>query len=456
MDKPLRKVDLMMWDVEMPTSLVTITGMMTFKGKIDRKKVLAVLQERLLKFERFHKKVIIKKGNPHWHPDEDFDLESHVHHIVLPGKGTHKVLQQTISDLMSEPLNYAKPLWQVHLIDNYNGGSAIVWRLHHAIADGIALVKVIFSLTGSSAKESLDLHLKPISSASKNKGKGFDKVLENLLHKGEDLFEEAGHLIREPHLLQDTLQNTWDTSKEIVNLFMGKALKKSLYKGTLSASKIAAWSVDLPLQEVKELRSHYETTINDVLLALVTGALRKHLLHHGEKPQEGLRVVIPVNLRKKDDIIKMHNDIGMLSIELPVHLPSAAKRLHFIREKTQMLKHSIEPLLVNKLLEAVADYLPAFSKQKFADFMGSKIAAVVTNVPGPNHPVYLAGKKAEDILFWIPHTTPLGIGVSLMSYNNKVYLGVVTDKKVVDDPDFITKAFEAELRSMNRVLARKR
>jgi diacylglycerol O-acyltransferase len=129
--------------------------------------------------------------------------------------------------------------------------------------------------------------------------------------------------------------------------------------------------------------------------------------------------------------------------------------LKFIRKKTVVLKPSAEPVLLHELLHVVADYTPQPVKNMFLEFMGKHIAGVITNVPGPQHPIYFAGEKVEDLSFWVPHTVPLGIGVSLMSYNGKVYMGIVTDEGLVSDPDSIVNAFTEELNRMEMLLLSK-
>ena len=120
-----------------------------------------------------------------------------------------------------------------------------------------------------------------------------------------------------------------------------------------------------------------------------------------------------------------------------------------------MLKPSTDPLLLEELTHMIADYSPDIVKQKIFEVMGEHIAGVVTNVPGPPHPIYLAGQKVEDLAFWVPHTAPLGVGISLMSYNKKVYMGIVTDIGLVKDPDYVIKAFSDELKAMGKSLKTK-
>jgi diacylglycerol O-acyltransferase len=110
-------------------------------------------------------------------------------------------------------------------------------------------------------------------------------------------------------------------------------------------------------------------------------------------------------------------------------------------------------VLITQLLHIVADYTPPLAKELFMDYMGKHIAGVITNVPGPDHPIYMAGEKVEDLIFWIPHTSTLGIGISLMSYNSKVYMGIVTDEGLVKDPEVIIDSFIAELNLLKKQMA---
>ena len=450
MDKPLRKIDHMMWDVNMPNSLVTVTGMMTFDKKVSIKKLSKIIENRLLKFERFHKKVILKNKKPMWHLDEAFNLTSHIHHIALPAPGNYSALQQVISDLISQPLDESKPLWQVHLIDNYKGGSVVLWRLHHAIGDGIALIKVVFSLTGATKADSLLEKLD--EKLEKREKHTLKKDLGDLFHTGQGLLHEAQELIKNPEQMKDTLLESWNITKEIGRLFLGDSVQDTIYKGNLGCSKKAAWSEPISLFTIKDIGKQYQATVNDILLALITGALRRHLIKHKQPVDKCIRIVVPVNIRKKEEKIRIHNKIGMLSIELPVHVNDVKKRIKYIREKTELLKHSIEPVLIYNLLNILADVIPTALEQKFSDFIGTKIAGVVTNVPGPKNVIFLAGEKVNDIMFWVPQTSPLGIGVSIISYNNKVCLGVVTDTNLVNQPDEIISGYYKEFEAMKKLL----
>ena len=447
MDKPLQRIDHIMWDADTPDSIATIAGIMTFKKKLHRAHMLEVLEKGLMKFERFQKTVIVKDGNPMWHLDENFQLQNHIHHIALPGKGGYKELQECVSDLISHPLDYNRPLWDIHVIDNYNNGTAIFWRIHHVIGDGIALVKVIFSLTGITAKDSLAIFGKKEAP----KPKKVKDEIEYIIDLGVSLYDDAKQILHNPSILKDMLQHNWQLAKEAGDLVRGRKANL-LYKGTPGQAKKAAWTEPLPLDAFKGLSKFFDAKINDIMLASLAGAMRKHLLRHKQKAAEGVKVVIPVNLRREGEVNSLNNEFSFITLDLPVHLSSFAKRVAYIKERTAALKPSANSMIMTELIHIVADYTPLAAKQKLLAFLGKSIAGVVTNVPGPKHPIYLAGGKVEDLMFWVPHTVPLGIGVSLMSYNGKVYMGLVTDNVLVKDPDVIVKGFASELKRAQKLI----
>jgi diacylglycerol O-acyltransferase / wax synthase len=453
MDKPLQRIDHLMWDAETPNSLVTIAGIMTFKKPLNRKKLTDTITKRLLRFERFQKRVIMKEGNPHWHLDEYFKLKTHIHHIALPGKGGYAELQECVSDLISQQLNYNKPLWDIHLIDNYKGGSVLLWRLHHAIGDGISLVKVVFSLTGKTARESL---APDETGWTMPRRKKIADNLDQLVQLGRSAYEDGMHMLRNPSLFTESIRNTWRTTKEISELFLGRTVDNTIYKGHMGLVKKAAWAGPFELDTFKKVAKKYDVKINDVLLALVAGAFRKHLITHKQKVKDGMKIIVPVNLRKDHEAMKLHNEFSFISLDLPIHISSFEKRIRFISEKTTALKPSAEPLLLNEMLHLLADYTPMAVQKIFMEFMGKHIAGVISNVPGPDHPVYLAGSEVEDLMFWIPHTVSLGIGISLMSYNKKVYMGLVVDEGLVNDPEVLVNTFEHELKMQKKLLVRKK
>src|SRR6188768_2465722 len=143
---PLTAADSAWLRMEEPVNLMTITGVLTFREPLERERLLALLSERFLCHRRFLQKVLeprVRLGKPSWIDDDGFDLARHVISARLPGAGGQRELEAYVSDLMSTPLDFERPLWQFHLLDNFQGGSALVGRVHHCIGDGMSLVHVV-------------------------------------------------------------------------------------------------------------------------------------------------------------------------------------------------------------------------------------------------------------------------------------------------------------------------
>src|SRR5215472_5028657 len=146
----MSSVDAAWLGMEDPTNLMMVTGVLLLDGKVEPRRLRTLLDKRLAPFGRFHQRVVrprTRGGMPHWQDDAKFAIDNHVSHVALPAPGGDKALTAFVSEQMSTPLDFTKPLWHVHLIDGYERGSVVLARIHHSIADGIALVRVMLSLT---------------------------------------------------------------------------------------------------------------------------------------------------------------------------------------------------------------------------------------------------------------------------------------------------------------------
>src|SRR5262245_2530698 len=154
MKQQLSAVDAAWLRMEDPTNLMMVTGILLFEGQVELEQLRAVIEERLLDFARFRQRVeepLFGIGLPQWVTDDRFDLDAHLHHVALPAPGDKAALEAFVSDLLGTPLDFSKPLWQIHLVEHATG-SAVVSRVHHAIADGISLIQVLLSLTDTSRR----------------------------------------------------------------------------------------------------------------------------------------------------------------------------------------------------------------------------------------------------------------------------------------------------------------
>lgn len=445
-DKPLHHLDLLMWNFDHPTGLTTITSMLFFEQKLQLEKVHKVLATRISKFSRFRSKVVHQDGHPTWHEDELFDIKSHVHHIALPGKGGDEELQVLISDLISSPLDYNKPLWQIHLIDNYKGGSALLWRVHHAIGDGASLMKVFLSLTDHYFE---GIHtVRPIDMKPVRKHKNWLDKFADATHFAEDVIKFPKKIFEQPETFKSQMNVLKNSFKEMVDFATSSDNRDSIYKGDLGAVKKAAWSNAFSLKDLKRIGKHYGATVNETLLVILSGAIRKHMKLHHQDTSINFNVACPVDVRQNEQGIHLNNKVGVITINLPVEIESQEARFKNIIAKSKALKKSAEPAISFFYSQYISDYIPKKIEEMGAKYLGSKLMAVLSNVPGPKEELLFAGEPIRSMLFWLPHTYEMGMGLSVVSYNDTFRLGITVDANIVKDPDKIADFFEQEFHSL--------
>ncbi|MCA9969274.1 MAG: wax ester/triacylglycerol synthase family O-acyltransferase, partial [Anaerolineales bacterium] len=452
-------VDAAWLHMEDPTNLMMVTGVMTFDRQPNLDHLKAILEHRLLKYRRFRQRVVeptLSIGLPQWEDDPAFDLNSHLHRVALPEPGGHEALQEMVSDLMSTPLDFAKPLWQSHVVENCGDGGAIICRLHHCIADGIALMQVLLSMTDLSRNAKW-----PQAKPKKTKrpstllGRAYDafvkpatNVFTTARQLTERVWQEGVESLSNPGPLLELAQQGTDVATTTGRLLLLPPDPQTVFKGKLGVAKKAAWSKPLPLKEVKAIKNATGTTVNDVLISALAGGLRHYLVNRGE-PVDGLnfRAFVPVNIRGQEQIEDLGNKFGLVFLSLPIYLDDPLERLLEVQRRMNALKNSPEAVVAFGILGAMG-LTPTDVQKVIVQMFAMKATAVMTNVPGPQIPLYLAGAQIKEMMFWVPQSGKVGLGTSIFSYAGSVYLGIVTDKGLVADPEAIIDGFYEEYRQL--------
>jgi diacylglycerol O-acyltransferase len=457
----LSAVDTAWLHMEDPTNLMMVTGVLVFDRPLDFERLSGLLRDRLLPIPRFRQRVVEARfpfSGPRWEADPHFDLRSHLHRVSLRPPGDEGALREFVSDLMSTPLDPSKPLWQYHLIEGYGGGCAILCRIHHSIGDGIALVRVLLSMAdgfdaGHDAGEEHPRHgwerLGPLLRPAA-------KAISRTLEVTEALVHEGTEALAHPERLLEIASRGASGVDTLARLLLMESDPQTPFKGPLGVAKRAAWSRPIPLEEVKAAGKALGATVNDVLLSAVTGALRRYLESHGA-PAAGLefRAVVPVNLRRKEEEAELGNKFGLVFLALPVGIESPVERLFELKERMDEIKRSPEAVVVLGLLGAVGA-APAEIEHLVVNLFGQRGTAVMTNVAGPRQPVSMAGVPVRDLMFWVPQSGRLGMGVSILSYAGGVSLGVATDAGLVPDPEAILDGFQEEFDALVEIARRER
>jgi WS/DGAT/MGAT family acyltransferase len=452
----ISKVDLAWLRMEQPTNLMMITGVIVLEDSVDFEAFREVLVNRFLSFRRFRQKAVESARGCWWEQDELFEPSAHIVRTALPGDAGKVELEELVSQLASTPLDKTKPLWQFHLVENYSEGPAIVTRIHHCYADGIALVQVLLSLTDAEREKSLKLisphHWKERRAAESNifrrlmapAREGMDAVG----HFSYKMLEEAAQMLREPHLAADYAGTAADLMAELANALLLTDDPSSRFKGELGVRKNVAWAEPIDLEEVKAVGKALGCTVNDVLIAVMTGALHRYMVDCGDDPSEAtMRATVPVNLRPLEHARELGNHFGLVFLELPVAEDNPLARVYRVADFMHELKNSRQAMMSLGLLAALG-MGPASLQKPALELFSRKASTVLTNVPGPQAPLYLAGAKISEMMFWVPQTGSVGMGISIISYNGKVFSGLITDNRLVPDPSNVVANFRREFENL--------
>jgi diacylglycerol O-acyltransferase len=448
--------------MDRPTNLMVINSVLMFEGRVDWPRVRALVGERLVdRYPRFRQRAVQAgrlRAGAFWEDDPNFDLDLHLHHRALPPPGDRASLQELVGDLMAEPLDPTKPLWHFYLVDGFGEGSALYARMHHCIADGIALARVLLSLTDSapdagiappvpaaqpSRRRIASFATRPAAGALRA-GRG---AVGALAHEGFEMLAHPSAELR--HLA--TLARA--DSKALAHVLLTPSDVKTALKGELGVARRVAWSEPFSLDDVKNIAHANRATVNDVLVAAMTGALREHLRERDSLVKE-IRAFVPFNLRPLDRPLppSLGNKFGLVFLPLPVGERTAAARLRQVQRHMDAIKSSPEGAIAYGMLELMGMTV-AQVESALIDVFSAKGTAVITNVPGPSEPVYLAGSPVSAVAVWAPTSGSVSMSVSIFSYNGRVTIGVMADAGLVPDPEMMVAGFESELEDLARIRA---
>ena len=442
--EPLSGVDAAWLRMDEPTNLMTITAVLVLEDPMDLATLKELLRERFLGFTRFRQRVRNPDGAPVWELDPHFDLDRHVRRSALPAPADQDALKERVSELMSDPLDRSKPLWEMQLIEDYAGGSAVIARLHHCIGDGMALLQVLLSLTDEYFDPSRFPDTEERPHLLPGVVRGAIKTVQGTVATGQRLLTESAKSLMSPsHALRRVKQG----------LSFGAALSKflslprdsdTLLKGDLGVAQRATWSAPLNLARIKHIGRVIDAKVNDVLLGAVAGALRYYFEDRDALAgDETVRALIPVNLRPPEQAFRLGNRFGLVFLNLPVGLDNRLERVLTVKQEMDEIKGSAEAIAALSILEGLG-YVPLSVEEQAVRHFSSKASAVMTNVPGPQETLHMKGRRVQHIMPWVPRAGHVGLGVSIFSYDGEVRLGIACDAGLIPDPDTILDGFSRE------------
>lgn len=434
----LSSIDNVFLKIEKPSHLMTIAGAWFFDSELTADEVKTGLSVMVDKFPRLRQRVVHDPSSPsqmpHWENDPEYSIDNIVE-VTRLEQHDDQHLARVLGEKLSLPYDPARPLWKSHLITGLaNGGCVLLNRLHHAITDGQGSIRLILSSTKSQEE---------LGTAQYQAGR--DQHAAKKPRYANKCVALTYQLLSFPLVLLVLL---WSLLKMLAHQIYLFFYNKKCLTHPLSTEKTVAWTRDIDLDEVKYVKNNLNCTVNDVLIASMTGAFREYLLSQqpeGQKqlPEKDLLCVIPVSMRKADDW-SLGNKAVTLWLWLPVSIADPIKRLKEVKRRMDALKSSPEPVVSYnfvKFFAAIPRLLPVWLIRRYMN----KAHAVMSNVPGPTGAITFAGKTISSYLPFLPQPGSGGVGLGILSYNNRVRCSVLVDEGAFKpDPFALMRAFEAD------------
>ena len=448
--RPIDPVDTIWLNMDRANNLMVIESLMTLESPPDWERFLDVLQRRVVDvYPVFSQRAVpAVAGLPllplRWEDDADFSLARHVHRVTLSAPGGDGELQDYVTSHLSTPLPRDRPLWEMHLVDGYRDGAAIYSRLHHAMADGIALTQVLLSLTDETPEVAADAPPTVRPSTRSRLG-----AAVHLAGATASLLLDAPRLLTTAHL-GEAVKLAAKTTGVTTKLLLARN-PDSAVSGVATVSKRAIWAPPIPLDEIVSVAHRTGTTVNDVLMSALAGALSTYLTtHHGEAVD--IPTMVPINLRPHDEPLprELGNRFALVLYTLPSGLGTSFARLAETKRRMDAIKSSPEALLTMGMIQGIGHTGPELERL-VVDFFANKATGVTTNVPGPSTSRYVAGTRIAAMLGWAPESGNQALGTAIFSYDGSVFVGFKVDTGIITHPEDLLEAFNEEIEALGRM-----
>jgi WS/DGAT/MGAT family acyltransferase len=432
-----------------------VGSVLVFDGEAPRyEEFLAMIEDRLHQVPRYRQKLAfppLAQARPVWVDDPHFNVGYHVRHTALPAPAGEDQLRALAGRVFSQQLDRSKPLWELWLVNRVGDGAfAIICKTHHALVDGISgvdILTVLFDLEPEPPERTPGPPWYPRPEPS-----GTTLAAEALIERAStpvDIVRNIASALGDPREAGGTAGRTVSGLLSMAAAGLGGAPPSPL-NTRIGPHRRFAW-VESDLARFKAIKSALGGTVNDVVLAVVTGALRAHLLRRGRDP-EGLelKAMVPVSIRAEDERGALGNRVAAMYAPLPVGLEDPLERFRTVHEALGDLKASGQAVGAERLTQLAGFAVPTVldqaarlqSRQRFFNL-------TVTNVPGPQFPLYMLGRKLRAFYPKVPLVLNTALGIAIMSYDGKLFFGLLGDYDAMDDLD----AFAQDLQTAIAELA---
>jgi diacylglycerol O-acyltransferase len=444
------------------TTHMTIASCAVFEGPPPPfDELVALFASKLHLVPRYRQRVRfvpMDLGRPVWVDDPQFDLGYHVRHTALPPPGDAADLRRLMARLMSQELDRARPLWEAWVVEGVAGDRwAIVSKVHHCMVDGVAGVDLLSVVLDH------ERNPEPVTDGGGWRPEPGPSDLRLAADAAIDLVTSplqpltaAWHAVRSPRRALDRARSLatglWSYGSALV------PTPRTSLDGSIGRNRRWTWAA-ASLADVRTIRRALGGTVNDVVLAAVTSGLRDLALARDEDPERlGLRTLVPVSVRAEGAHGEFDNRVSAIFFDLPVRIDDSLERLAAVRGEMARLKQSHEVEAGEALTRAARAVPPTLTAQvtRLMLRLVSRLPqrtmnTVTTNVPGPQAPLYAAGRQMVEFLPFVPLGPGVRIGVAIISYNGELRFGVTGDYDTAPDIGVVADGIEAALAELLRL-----
>ena len=412
--------------------------------------LLEHVESRLALVPRFRQRVQatpLQITNPVWADDPGFDLEWHVRHVALPRPGSTDQLRELVGRVMSTPLDLERPLWQLYLVEGLEGGRhAYISKTHHALVDGVSAVDVGTIMLDPNP-EGTEM---PIPEERWDPDVPSPELL--FVRAATDRISTPMRAARKAALgalsmPRETAGRVMRTAESFAGLAAGgPTAPRTFLNEEIGRDRRVAF-VRTELDALKQARGETGSTVNDVILAVATGGLRRLFERRGEAVPDQLVALVPMSIRRSDEHLELGNRIATLMVALPLSEPDPAERLRLVHAETTRVKESEQARAASLVIEATG-WTPPTINRVLADVISRQLNwnLVVSNVPGPQMPFYLLGRRMVEVYPVVPLSPQQhALSIGVVSYDGGVFFGITADRNLFADIDEVAADLEAAL-----------
>jgi diacylglycerol O-acyltransferase len=439
--------------IEDDVSHMHIASVGIFEGpELPFADIMAMIDSKLVlvpRYRRVVRHVPLELGRPVWVDDPHFNIEYHLRRTALPSPGGEAELRKLVGRVMSQPLDRSKPLWEIWVVEGLEDGHwAVLSKTHHAMVDGVSGTDLLALMMDISPEPEI-----PVIAAwtPEPAPSGVQLAAQASIDLLRSPYEQVQALRSAAAVPRQALGQAREVVKGLSTMAgLVRRTPLSSLNGPLGPHRRYAWASTV-VNDIKAIRRVSGGTFNDVVLAAITNGFRELLLHRGESVDRVVRTLVPVSVRPRDDRGRavgdgtLQNKVSAMFAELPVSIADAPERLHAVSLQMEGLKES-KQAVAGEALTSMSGFAPpmllALGMRVSTRIPQRNVNTVTTNVPGPQIPLYVCGRRMLKAFPYVPLAGQVRVGIAIFSYNGEVNFGVTGDYDTTPDLDVLCRGIE--------------